>query len=286
MVANQPCMPGCCDGSGVCNPTCNPSGASTARIASDPDCNDDNACTVDSFNSCTGRCVHTPVDCTAGDPCTADCDPQTGQCRHEPVCDTCLLCDYFVSGRNCCATLRPGQCGQTRQKPDGTTCDDGNLCTTNDLCEGGQCIGQPACAARKACTTDTDCDDGNPCDGFETCREGECIAGTPPKCLGGVPCALLSSLEVSPCPDALPGAFGKHLTRARELLKDAADAARAGKLRQARKRLRQASASLPTAKAIRRAKKRGSILSDCADAIGGMHRRIKGLREELSSCAG
>src|SRR5262249_39741943 len=156
--------------------------------------------------------------------------------------------------------------------------------TRDDQCQAGRCVGSPVPTV--ACTTDTGCDDGNPCNGSETCRDGACISGTPVECIGRVPCALMSGLEVTSCPDPLPGALGQHMPRARELLGEAAAAARAGKLREARKRLRQASASLPSAKAIKRARKKGSILSDCAEALTGTHRRVKMLREGLSRCAG
>jgi hypothetical protein len=48
------------------------------------DCDDGDACTIDSCVDATGVCSHANVDCDDGDPLTADsCDPATG-CVHEP----------------------------------------------------------------------------------------------------------------------------------------------------------------------------------------------------------
>ncbi len=72
------------------------------------DCNDNNACTIDSCDTSTGTCVHTAVSCDDGQICTTDtCDPATGQCSHGPA-----------------------------------NCDDGNPCT-NDSCI--QALLSPAC---------------------------------------------------------------------------------------------------------------------------------------------
>src|SRR5207247_9283742 len=83
-------------------------------------CNDGNACTT--ADSCqNGVCVGaTPVTCTAIDQCheSGSCNPSTGQCS-------------------------------SPMKSNGAACDDGNVCTSGETCQGGVC-GTPTSMA--ACT--------------------------------------------------------------------------------------------------------------------------------------
>ncbi len=77
---------------------------------------------------------------------------------------------------------------------DGTSCEEGNLCTTADLCQNGVCTGHAPvqCTASDAChvagTCDPatglcsnpavpergPCDDGNPCTVTDVCQDGTC----------------------------------------------------------------------------------------------------------------
>jgi hypothetical protein len=78
--------------------------------------------------------------------------------------------------------------------PDGTTCDDGLLCTENDVCLSGTCTGTPiTCASTDPCLNNPGscdpadgfclfpdgaiCDDANPCTGPDTCLTGVCQPG-------------------------------------------------------------------------------------------------------------
>lgn len=72
-------------------------------------------------------------------------------------------------------TFRPF-CGN----PDnaGLPCDDGNACTSNDVCEDGACNGS-------AVTNGSPCNDGNQCTGPDTCQAGACTGSDLP---GGTPC--------------------------------------------------------------------------------------------------
>ena len=113
--------------------TCN----SSTGVCSDPakangaTCDDDNACTQTDTcqaGSCTGT---NPVVCTALDQChdVGVCDAETGICS-SPV------------------------------KEDGTTCDDGHLCTAPDSCAGGECGGTPIATC---CENNGMCSDGDVC---------------------------------------------------------------------------------------------------------------------------
>lgn len=127
-----------------------------------PSCDDGDACTVwDSCDQgvCTGGgpapCFNDPNPCV-----TTGCDSATG-CIYEPVAD-------------------------------GTVCDDGDLCTVNDLCDEGICVGIPM-----------PCDDANPCT-TDLCDEsGGCMfePATGPECPGG---SCVEGACVPDGPDGIP----------------------------------------------------------------------------------
>jgi len=87
----------------------------------------------------------------------------------------------------------------------GSSCSDGNPCTTNDVCKYGKCYGSGSktCNDGNPCTTDVckkgvgcvyvandkaTCSDGNVCNGKETCKSGKCNSGTSLNCDDGKAC--------------------------------------------------------------------------------------------------
>jgi alpha-tubulin suppressor-like RCC1 family protein len=91
--------------------------------------------------------------------------------------------------------------------PNGTSCDDGNANTANDVCTDGACAGADlcvgvTCTAQDAChdagTCDpatgacsnpakpngTSCDDGSACTAVDTCKAGVCTGASPNTCSG------------------------------------------------------------------------------------------------------
>ncbi|NOX57982.1 MAG: hypothetical protein GXP29_03880 [Planctomycetes bacterium] len=135
-------------------------------------CDDGDLCS-ESDMCADGTCAGSPVDCSAfdGECETGVCDPGTGGC--------------LVS------TL-----------PDGTICDDGDLCTSNDSCLAGVCDGDaPDCTVLNdacnigSCDAGTGdciatpaneggaCDDGDGCTDTDVCASGVC-AGTLADCDG------------------------------------------------------------------------------------------------------
>jgi len=134
-------------------------------------CDDGNICTTD--DTCSGgTCVGTPMDCDDGNPCTDDfCDPGTecgcyhvnnaGLCDDGNVCTTNDRCSGGICvggaplGCNLGTICTTGVC-----HPDtgcvyaynNVMCDDGSICTSQDVCSQGVCTGVPV-----------DCDDNNPC---------------------------------------------------------------------------------------------------------------------------
>jgi hypothetical protein len=119
--------PACDDGNSCttdgCGATPCSAPSSSCTIANVPTgwlCNDGFACTTG--DTCQGgTCAGTPVVCDDGNPCTDDaCDPGTGTCTFTP---------------------------------NDAPCNDGAVCTTNDTCSGGVCVGGPPleCAPCETC---------------------------------------------------------------------------------------------------------------------------------------
>ena len=126
-----------CKGAGDCTAprnacdlvTCTPAGTC---LSTPKNCNDNNACTIDSCDPRTGACINTTIDCDDNDACTIDtCDSQTGQCVHTPkVCDDQNLCTTDT------CNSQTGECVYTPK-----VCNDNNICTV-DSCnpQTGDCI--------------------------------------------------------------------------------------------------------------------------------------------------
>lgn len=154
-----------CHLAGVCNP-----GTGACSNPNAPDgtgCSDGNACTQTDLCS-SGICQGSnPTLCTPTDAChqAGTCAPGTGICSNPTA-------------------------------PNGTPCNDGNVCTENDGCQTGVCQGGApvTCVASDTChdagtcvsgsgctnpakTDGTGCSDGNVCTDNDVCTGGVC-AGT------------------------------------------------------------------------------------------------------------
>jgi len=182
-------------------------------------CDDENVCTTN--DTCSGgTCGGTPVDCGDGNPCTDDgCNPSTG-CYHNNNTSPCDDGDACTTNDTCSG----GTCGGTPVDCDdgnpctvdicdefsgcqnllvaeGTPCEDGDACTTEDTCSGGVCVGGPPvdCDDGNPCTDDgcnpstgcyhnnntSPCDDGDVCTDSDTCSGGVCVGGS---CADGTLC--------------------------------------------------------------------------------------------------
>ncbi len=203
----------CLPTTGACIDVAAPDG--TACDDGDP-CSQGDACLAGTCMSgpdtCFCRAEPAGTACDDGDRCTADDVCLGDVCAGQPV-------DCTAFSGNC----TDGRCEPTSGEcvaafsPQGTPCDDTDLCTSGDECWAGRCGGTPAdctafrdacnvgrCAAASGtCTAEpvpdgTPCDDGDPCTTSDTCTAGAC-GGTGDAC---APCAAARAGD--PCADGDP----------------------------------------------------------------------------------
>ncbi|MCO4760030.1 MAG: hypothetical protein KC502_00885 [Myxococcales bacterium] len=140
--------------------TCKP-GKKLGCCTADFECSDNNLCTIDTCSPTTGECKITPKTCSSASACQDGvCDGVTGQCGQQLKAGWCFIGGACVSS----GKAQPGtQCGSCSPATDatnwsdkaGTPCDDGNVCSFGDACDGkGQCVGSPT---KDCCKTDLDC---------------------------------------------------------------------------------------------------------------------------------
>ena len=204
---NDACNLGACDAmSGSCVATPN---------LSNPPCDDGNPCTVND-QCAAGVCAGSAKDCSAaGDQCNdGTCNAGSGACEPTPksdgtVCsdgDVCTEGDQCAGGiceatpKDCSAAgdqCNDGVCnagtGACEASPavNGTSCDDGNLCTEADQCSAGFCEGSAkdcsgegddcndaACNAATGACDLTARPDGTLCSDDNLCTlQDQCVAG-------------------------------------------------------------------------------------------------------------
>lgn len=114
-----------CDGAGQCVGGSNKAQGDSCTFAGLGPCAMGTCVVIPGFPA---YCNATLKDC--GDKCHF-CNPSTGQCEANTFCSL-----------NPCST---GQCdlstGGCVPGNEGATCDDGNVCTSNDRCQSGECVG-------------------------------------------------------------------------------------------------------------------------------------------------
>jgi len=221
-----------CHDAGVCNPA--------TGVCSNPNkmngatCNDSNGCTqadTCQAGTCTGA---NPVVCPMPDQChdAGMCNPATGVCSNPnktdgATCNDGSLCtgtDTCQAGT--CTGASPVVCTASDQchdvgtcapatglcsnpnKANGTTCNDGSLCTGTDTCQAGTCTGASpvVCTASDQChdvgtcapatgvcsnpnkTDGATCNDGDGCTQTDTCQTGTCTGASPVVCTASDAC--------------------------------------------------------------------------------------------------
>ncbi len=215
-----------CDDDNPCtDDSCDPA-SGCSYVGNTLACNDKNACTTnDTCNAETGACVGgAPPICDDGNQCTADtCNQATGcvitPLPGQPCSDgtTCTAEDTCVAAGNtltcvgtalACDDQNPctidscvnGQGCKHVAGNDGASCDDHDLCSNNDACLAGECVGaEPTCfggddggACAGGCNPATgecdfsgsngnECEDSIACTVDDVCNEGVCFGSLTPE---------------------------------------------------------------------------------------------------------
>jgi hypothetical protein len=215
----DPCTDDSCDGLGGCTVAFN--------LAA---CDDGDPCTV--ADTCAaGECTGYAVDCECMT--DADCVPldDGNACNGTLSCDTaklphlCKVAEGTVV--SCPKPAGPdAACLQSDCDPltgncdllpanEGAWCDDSEVCTAGDHCQGGKCVpgatvnckdGNPctddACVAGIGCNNVPNalaCNDGDACTLADTCAGGKCVGGPAPDCDDLNPCTDDSCDPVKGC---------------------------------------------------------------------------------------
>ncbi len=177
------------------------------------------ACTVAAGASADGVCTLLDgANCDDGDACTQTDTCLAGQCiGGNPK--TCSPLDICTSAATCDPATGMCVAGVT---PNGTQCDDGNACTTEDVCQTGVCqgLGSVSCLAQDACHAAGTCDptngvcskpvlpDGTVCPSG-TCQNGECVPPFEPVLVTGGGCDCRVNSKDSP--PSTPWSIGSFL---------------------------------------------------------------------------
>lgn len=172
-----------CDDSDLCtSDVCGQNGCVHTPTTGGP-CDDGDTCTLGEFCA-TGKCQGGTQVCA----CKTDGDCQTGNlCNGVAYCDqsgTTPECKLKAGSAVTCSTANDtgcaksvcdgasGKCFMTAVAA-GAGCDDGDACTTDDVCQGGLCkAGKSVCE----CKSDADCkakDDADLCNGSLICNTGQ-----------------------------------------------------------------------------------------------------------------
>ncbi len=190
---------GACDAPAAVSETCNTQDDDCDGNTDEADpgvCDDNMVCTADSCNA--GKCNHLPQAgaCDDNNACTSDDACTEGKCiGTKVVCDDNNTCT--IDG---CDAIK----GCVHNEQTGPACDDGDACTTKDICNKGVCTGGPAldCNDDNLCTDDScdkktgcthlansvACDDGDACTLADACTATECKGPGKQSCDDGNPC--------------------------------------------------------------------------------------------------
>jgi hypothetical protein len=145
----------CSDGNDCTDDVCN-NGVCNSSNDNSNSCSDADLCTID---SCTdGSCNSVPIACDDSNECTNSfC--VAGSCQHQPIANNTPCTD---DGNVCTDDMcQNGICSHTFNT---ASCDDGDACSSDDVCNLGQCVGNPGI---ESCVNSLDDDCDNDIDQFD-----------------------------------------------------------------------------------------------------------------------
>ncbi len=187
-------------------------------------CDDGIACTTDSCSERLGGCTATTTtackcatsaDCDDGNACNGveTCDLQNLQCQPGTAVD----CSGLNSACNVGACSRTTGTCIASPKADGTTCNDGDLCTAASSCQAGACKGTSpvTCVASDQChdagtcnsgtgvcsnplkANGSGCNDSNACTKTDACQNGICTGANATVCSASDQCHSAGTCDTS-----------------------------------------------------------------------------------------
>jgi len=178
--------------------SCDPRQDPEAWTFTNAPCDDGDPCTAGDV-CVDGACLGNPYLCDDGLDCTAESCDGFGGCEVTLVEGFCVIAgacfrDGDLDPANPCLSCDPAA-NPREWTPNHLSCEDGNPCTTGEVCVGGSCraTGSRSCEDGNPCTDDwcdpavpggcvsqpntRPCDDGNPCTVGDVCDQGSCMAG-------------------------------------------------------------------------------------------------------------
>jgi len=185
------------------------------------DCDDNNACTIDSCDTTTGNCTHTPRSCPSdNNPCTHDlCSPSTGcyyqqwnisECYNTTVPSKCFsyalnsslptCCDVRNIGLDLCGKNKTDNCVSWRCL-DNTGCDYFTRNCENEIgldklgdCQSATCTNGSGCIPQVL--TGKQIDKCGYCDG-STASQSKCIGDLTVSEVAGISAGILAAIIIA-----------------------------------------------------------------------------------------
>jgi hypothetical protein len=155
------------------------------------------------FGTCKGKgmCINGITDCKGTMPAPETCNGIDDDCNGQTDEGLCF------DGNPCTKDTCDVGSGKCVFEPMAGPCDDGDLCSLNDHCEDGKCVGgsPKPCDDKNPCTDNgcdsgtgtcvytnntKPCDDGKPCTQNDKCSNGTCVSGPVKACTDDNPCTV------------------------------------------------------------------------------------------------
>lgn len=187
----NPCHKSTCVG-GACN---TPNPGAPCRAGSCTGTVPNAVATAPAVCTSAGTCPAITTIACGSQPCNTAKTACQGSCATDADCVT----GFYCNGTTCAAKLAQGSSCSRNAMCTNNTCVDKVCC--NSACGGGNPNDCQACNASGVCTTlsGTSCQDGNACTTNDTCNAGTCVGGAAPNCNDANPCTVDTCLPATGC---------------------------------------------------------------------------------------